>query len=249
MKTNVDNVYEPVLTMSMAGYTKLFSTIVTSTIWREPKETKILWITMLALSNKEGVVEGSVPGLAHLAGLTIEEAEVSLRTLSNPDPYSRSKELDGVRIKEVEGGWMLVNHAKYRALLSAEERREYLRKKQAEYRSKQPSTDVSDKYTPSTHTEAKADTDTDSKTQRANKSPRFVFTPPIPQEVTDYSESIGYPMNGEAWCDAYAQKGWMVGKNKMKDWRAAVRNWKSQKWQPSLKSVAYKGVNYENPLG
>jgi len=53
------------------------------------------------------------------------------------------------------------------------------------------------------------------------------FTAPTPQAVTDYSASIGYPLNGEAWCDSYAQKGWKVGRNPMKDWKAAVRNWKT----------------------
>jgi len=67
---------------------------------------------------------------------------------------------------------------------------------------------------------------------------RSNFTPPLPHEVATYSASIGYPMDGQAWCDAYAQKGWLVGKSKMKDWRAAVRNWKSQKWLPSAKATA-----------
>lgn len=67
----------------------------------------------------------------------------------------------------------------------------------------------------------------------AGKPPRSVFVPPTPAEVDVYSAEIGYPMNGQAWCDSYAQKGWVVGKAKMKDWKAAVRNWKSQKWTPS----------------
>lgn len=62
------------------------------------------------------------------------------------------------------------------------------------------------------------------------KSARFV--PPTPEEVAEYAKSINYPMDGQAWCDSYAQKGWTVGKNKMKDWKAAVRNWKSNNWQP-----------------
>lgn len=51
--------------------------------------------------------------------------------------------------------------------------------------------------------------------------------PPTPEQVTAYSASIGYPMNGQAWCDSYQIKDWMVGKVKMKDWQAAVRNWKT----------------------
>lgn len=59
------------------------------------------------------------------------------------------------------------------------------------------------------------------------------FTPPTPEEVAAYSAEIGYPMSGQDWCDSYAQKGWMTGKNKMKDWRAAVRTWKANGWMPS----------------
>jgi hypothetical protein len=54
--------------------------------------------------------------------------------------------------------------------------------------------------------------------------------PPTPEQVTAYSASIGYPMDGQKWCDQYAAKGWSVGRTKMKDWQAAVRNWKTNGW-------------------
>ena len=73
-----------------------------------------------------------------------------------------------------------------------------------------------------------------------NRAKKFI--PPTPEEVEEYSMSIGYPMQGQAWCDAYAQKDWRVGKNKMKDWRCAVRNWKAQKWKPSVVSNDRKGT-------
>lgn len=53
------------------------------------------------------------------------------------------------------------------------------------------------------------------------------FTVPTAEEVTAYADSIGYPLPGAAWCDTYAAKGWAVGKNKMKDWKASVRTWKT----------------------
>ena len=59
---------------------------------------------------------------------------------------------------------------------------------------------------------------------------RGSFVPPTAKEVTDYSREIGYPLDGQAWCDKYQQKDWMVGKTRMKDWKAAVRNWKSSGW-------------------
>lgn len=58
------------------------------------------------------------------------------------------------------------------------------------------------------------------------------FVIPTGEEVTAYALEIGYPINGSAWCDSYAQKGWMIGKSKMKDWRAAVRYWKANGWEP-----------------
>lgn len=64
--------------------------------------------------------------------------------------------------------------------------------------------------------------------------------PPLPEWVTAYSLSIGYPMNGNAWCDQYATKGWAVGKSKMKDWCAAVRNWKMNGWGLGTITLAKK---------
>jgi len=98
----------------MDGYTKLFSSIITSTIWQEDDKTRILWITLLALSDEAGKVEGSIPGIARMAGISIPECETSLQKLMRPDPYSRSKEYDGRRIEDAEGGWVILNRIKYR---------------------------------------------------------------------------------------------------------------------------------------
>lgn len=53
------------------------------------------------------------------------------------------------------------------------------------------------------------------------------FKKPSAFEVEAYSKEIGYPLDGQGWIDSYEQKGWMIGKNKMKDWKAAVRTWKN----------------------
>lgn len=60
--------------------------------------------------------------------------------------------------------------------------------------------------------------------------------PPKPEWVTAYSATIGYPLHGQMWCDSYQSKGWTVGKQKMRDWQAAVRNWKTNDWaSPTMK--------------
>lgn len=52
------------------------------------------------------------------------------------------------------------------------------------------------------------------------------FKKPTPQEVTEYAQSIGYALDGEKFVSHYEASGWMRGKSKIKDWKAAVVTWK-----------------------
>ena len=112
------------------AYTKLHQEIVTSTIWREAHTTRILWVSMLALANKNGEVWASIPGLAHVSRISLEECEVGLAVLLSPDKYSRTPDLEGRRIEKIDGGWSLVNHAKYRLLCSKQDGRESAKMRQ-----------------------------------------------------------------------------------------------------------------------
>ena len=53
------------------------------------------------------------------------------------------------------------------------------------------------------------------------------FAPPSTKEVLDYMTERGYPYpkEAESFVDYYSSNGWKVGKNPMKDWKAATRNW------------------------
>jgi hypothetical protein len=165
--------------MSMSGYTKLFNSILASTIWREDDKTRLVWITLLAMADKNGIAEGSIPGIADMARVKVDDCRKALKKLQAPDADSRSDEFGGRRIQPVEGGFLLLNHGKYRAKLSADERREYLRQKQAEYRRKHPSTKVSDKSTLSTHTEAEAEAEAEKdqdQDQNQSAAPTIQYT-------------------------------------------------------------------------
>ena len=130
----------------MAGYTKLFSSIIASTIWRAGDKTRLVWITMLAMADQFGVVEASVPGLSDMARVTVDECREALDELQQPDPDSRSSDQEGRRIEAVDGGWRLINHGKYRDKMSRDERREYQRLYQRNYRKQNANSD-SDKLT------------------------------------------------------------------------------------------------------
>lgn len=106
------------------GYTKLFSEIVDSSIWSEDDKTRLVWVTMLAKVDKYGMVSASVDGLAHAARVSEEECQRALDKFMAPDPKSRSQEHEGRRIKKVDGGFFLLNHARYRNRLNEDERRQ-----------------------------------------------------------------------------------------------------------------------------
>ena len=89
---------------------------------------------MLALANREGIVHCTIPGLADRARITLEQCEYALQRFQQPDKYSWSKEDEGRRVRVVEGGWFLINHAKYRALMNQDEQREKTRIRMQRYR-------------------------------------------------------------------------------------------------------------------
>jgi hypothetical protein len=149
----------------MSGYTKLFRSLVTSTIWREDLQTKVVWITMLALADKHGVVEASVPGLADMARISVEACREALGVLLSPDPDSRTQDFEGRRIAPVDGGWRILNYVKYREKMRSAERAEYLAQKKRESRARlaRKSVDVNNvnQFQPIAEAEAEAESSKD----------------------------------------------------------------------------------------
>lgn len=58
------------------------------------------------------------------------------------------------------------------------------------------------------------------------------FTPPTLTDVKSYCLEKNLNVDANKFIDFYESKGWMVGKNKMKDWKAAVRNWSRSEVPP-----------------
>lgn len=70
-----------------------------------------------------------------------------------------------------------------------------------------------------------------SKKESVARAKRFVV--PTPDEVRQYAEGIGYRMlHADYFCDYYAQRGWPL-----KDWQAAVRNWKRRDDEKAVKAT------------
>lgn len=115
-------------------YAKLFSSILRSSIWTEPLETKIVWITMLAMSDRHGYVGASIPGIASAAGVPVDKAAEAIAKFLAPDEWSRSKDFDGRRIEEADRGWNILNYERFRDMRDEEARKEYERNRKREAR-------------------------------------------------------------------------------------------------------------------
>lgn len=184
---SVDNTVHAWQSVVMNGYAKLHSSILASSIWGEKNHVRILWITMLAMADREGFVGAAIPGLAQLARLSIEEVKDGLEVLKSPDPYSRTKTNEGRRVTEEEGGWLIINYADHRDRMNKEERAAYKAGKMREYREKKRQ----EKEARGQSVEqcgqcghiADSDTDSDTKEKSTPKPPKGGDTDPLILEI------------------------------------------------------------------
>lgn len=75
------------------------------------------------------------------------------------------------------------------------------------------------------------------------------FHPPSVDDVREYCLERGNGIDAQAFVDFYESKGWMVGNNRMKDWKAAIRTWERRKKdepaKPTFKSFHQNDYDFE----
>ncbi len=241
------------------GYTKLFSTIVTSSMWSEDSDTRIVWVTMLALADQYGEVMASVPGLARTSNVPLDACKIALEKFLSPDEYSRTDANEGRRIEAIEGGWRLLNYELYREKMSLDERREYKRIKESERREKLKNDQNSrghgvdkrghgvDKIR-QTQTETKTQTsDTDTKEERGKSFSLLEVEPQTRkgtvEELTAFCKSIGLDeSDGMKTFLKWEANGWTVNGKPIKSWKATIRSWQAHGYMPSQKDLAMQSV-------
>ena len=70
--------------------------------------------------------------------------------------------------------------------------------------------------------------DNSSLDNKKENTKRKSFIPPTVEEVKEYIDSVGSQVDAESFVAFYESKGWMVGKNKMKSWKAAIVTWEKR---------------------
>lgn len=234
------------------SYTKLASSILTSTLWMESDHTRIVWFALMAMADKNGEVSASIPGLANIARVPLESCRVAIARFLSPDPDSRTKTDEGRRIEEIRGGWALVNHAEYRENASSDDKarkaaerqqrvRDRVSRDEKSHASVTPRHAKNDSVTPKSrlksHAEAFPDADapqmnTEKTEERealppqsptAPRSKRFI--PPTVADVEAYSLAAGHAIDAVKFVSYWGAADWMRGKTKISNWKMAVVTW------------------------
>lgn len=145
-------------------------------------------------------------------------------------------------VEIVDGVVTIPNWGKHQNLDQIESKKAYMKGYMQEYRKKQkelvggkPNCKTNSKANVS---EAEEDIDIELEGDKerenigADKPPRHHrFSPPSVEDVRVYCKENGYSVDPEKFVDYYTSNGWRVGKNPMKDWKAAVRSWNGKEKQ------------------
>lgn len=120
-------------------WSPIFSKIVDSSLWSEPDFVVKVFLTLLAKKDADQVARLTAYAIGKLCWPKDDEAEKrvleALSILASPDTKRvEPQPHEGRRIQKVEGGWYLLNGRFYEEMMRRQNRRDYQKDKQAEYR-------------------------------------------------------------------------------------------------------------------
>jgi hypothetical protein len=220
------------------GFAKVHASISDSSIMDEALHVRWLWVILLTRADENGNVTGTLSALARRANITLEEAEDAMRVLTSPDPNSTSAAEEGRRVVDLgENQWFIVNHAYYRDRALYERKKELSRIRSQIYRERKKEA-ADGRSSPDSASDESRDKASGRENQKKgvakdkSSNPRRSparFVPPSLEEVRAYCESKGYSFDPEAFHAFYESKGWKVGKNPMKSWKAACVTWQKRR--------------------
>jgi hypothetical protein len=186
--------------------------------WYTNVNTRILFFHCLLNANWEsgswhgidyepGDFITSLPNLATGCGLTIQQTRTALSNLQSTGE---------ITVKSFSQGRIITinNWTKYQAVTD-----KITENQQASNR--QPN-----RQSTGNLTSDKEYKEYKNKEYKNNNIKRFV--PPTVEEVRAYCQERKNGINAQRFIDFYTAKGWMLGKNHMKDWKAAVRTWEGR---------------------
>ena len=238
-------------------YCKLFASLYQGTL-RGRSDEILVFTNLLAHTSAGGMVDIHFRAVSEETGLSLDRVKQAILALESPDEESRSPEEQGARLVRLDEhrawGWRVVNHGKYRAIKNEDDRAEQNRLAQARFRERKKAeangetssevNSVSESNTskPKQRHKAEAEADTEEKNTPAGDSLSLDSSPPVSKPRTsgkpsDMAELVAYSLSeggnqseAQDFFDKMEAKGWIVGKSKIKDWKAQFRTYHRNGW-------------------
>lgn len=182
----------------------------------------LLWIGLLCLamkSSRPGTIEISdglpytVDDLSNLFNIEKKTVEMGLALFVK---YRMIETFDG-------GSIDVINFSKHQKIEEIEHKRELTRLRVEKYRDKTRQCNALLTHDSVTVTLTDKDLDKDLDNREGKKPSKF--SPPTIQEISDYCNERDNGIDPVLFYNSYKAKHWMIGKNKMRDWKAAVITW------------------------
>lgn len=220
-------------------YGKIFEQIYDSSICDDWKAL-IVFQQMIILSDDEGFIDMTHEAISRRTNIPLDIIKYGIKKLEDPDLRSRNSNFDGRRIMRLDDhrdwGWKVINKIFYKNLASREEKKRQdrdriNRKRKMTKENINDSNDVASCRKESQSVADVAHTDTYTNTNKKKerkKNSKKNFSIPTLQEIKDYCTERKNQIDPEQFFDFYESNGWVVGKSKMKNWKASVRTWEKR---------------------
>lgn len=202
----------------MSGWIKIHRQILDWEWFDDKNAFRLFMYLLLKANHKELSYKGKVIKAGEtLTGLELLSKELGLTVQQTRTALTKLKSTNEITIKTSSQGTVIqiVNYSKYQT--------------------------VTNETTDEQQTNNKRITT--NKNDKKEKNDNNTFKPPSAIEVLDYCLERNNFVNAETFIDFYESKGWMVGKNKMKDWKACVRTWEKTSTKPFQQET---GDHYTN---
>lgn len=198
-------------------------------LWRGSMRGKamlqLVFIYMFCNCDRDGVYDCVPEEIADATGLDMPTVLSAIKDLESPDPDTRTPGNEGRRIIRLYDhrtwGWKIPNHEMYRRMGTEEHRKELAAERQRRFRN---ATVTHSNATVTMSPVSVCVSDTSSDVKRKER-------PSCVDDVIAYFNELGWgkersDFEGHSFWDRNTSGGWRVGRNSMKDWKAACRTWK-----------------------
>jgi hypothetical protein len=213
------------------GWIKLYRSILTNEYWLEKPFTRgQAWVDMILTANHEN---RKVPFDGNLIEVERGSYITSIRKICERWGWSNTKVVKFFKVLEEE---------KMIAYKSDNKKTLITILKYSEYQDNNITETSQKHHRNDTETTQKHTNKNDKNVKNDKNNISNIFVPPTLEEIQAYCKERNNGVDAQRWYDFYLSKGWMVGKNKMKDWKAAVRTWE----KGGAQSGANKQPNGEN---